>query len=259
MSSGYKAVALSGMGYGVDHPALPFSLARARSTQAVIHEPEPAGGSRLLVADFENTFEALQAVLMRSSMLAEYSTDDILATDWVFTAPTKRVATNSSPVALAPFQTTWNGSLPTGDGSACDDVRYALSDREGAPPTNAAGSLPARLCWVTNVVSVSPSVTSSSVVNSANRSHFPAPMPSEGVGRIDLTNNGSAAKQIVSKETSKVHSISASGVLSTQAGSITFQGLPVVGVALYAAKFSRSQDNYGSATSIFGASRIKFP
>lgn len=257
LSSGYQAVALSGMGYGVDNFALPFSLARATSTQAVIHESEPSGGSRMLIADFDSTFDALQAVLMRASMRAEYSTDSILATDWVVTAPTKRVATSFVPVARAPFQNVWNGSSPAGDGTACDEVRYTLSDREGRAATSAEGYLAANLCWVTNVISVSPSSTSGSVVDSANRSNFPVSMPSEGTGRIDLTNDGSATKRIVSKDTSKIYSVSANGVMSTQVGPILFQGLPLVGVSFSAAKFSRSQENYGSATPILGVSAVK--
>jgi hypothetical protein len=255
MSTSYQAIALSGMGFvRRQPPQIPFNLVSGTSTRALILESDPSGASRLIDAEFVLPADALDAVLMRSGLIAEYSTDTVQATDWVLTAPTKRRYTNNGTnTAKAPFQNVWNGARTSGDGTACDDARYALTDRESKlflAPT------PFQLCWATTVATVRASESAPSVLGSVNTVSFATPGPSEGFGRIDLTNNDSSLKRIVSNGNSKIHSIAPDGTFSTKTGSITFSGLPVVGLAFYAARFSRTQDNYGSSVNMLGEFKV---
>ncbi len=255
LSTSYSALAITGMGYSAKEDLrLPFSLERrATSKKAIIHESTTSGASRITIAEFDLSGDALQAVLMRSILVAEYSTDSVLATDWVFTAPTKRRATNFTvgQPARAPFERVWNGGAAGGDGTACDTVRYTLMDRESNLLSGASSST-AQLCWATTVVSVNALGNSNPVLSSVNVAGLSSPGPSEGFGTIDLTNGDSATKRVVSNATSKIVTIANDGTVTTTTGPITFRGLPIVGVAFSAARFNRTQDNYGSSIPILG-------
>ncbi len=262
MSSSYQAIALQGLGgyaFNIGTP-LPVSLAvNATSNRAFIHETDQSGVSRYIVAEFDGPFgpyDAVQAVLTQASITGEYATDEVFATDWILTMPTKRISTNGTSVR-PPFQNAWNGrnANATPVGTACDDMSYRLQDRE-TKATSASGAVASQLCWSSNVVGIKSS--SGNVANSTfasiNASTMTVASPGSGWGTIDLT--GAAAHRLVSNANSKIYTFALDGTMSVKTGPITFHGLPVVGIALYSAKFPRTQDNYSSSANLVGRARI---
>jgi hypothetical protein len=259
-STSYQAIALQGFGAQGQELAIPFHLGSGTSNRAFIHETDPSGVSRYIVAEFDGLlgpYNAVQAVLMQASISGEYTTDDVFATDWVLTMPTKRPSVNTVGSAYPPFQNLWNGRNPNATplGTACDDMNYRLQDRE-AKLVSSTGSVSSQLCWASNVVSVKPTTgsTANSPLASINASSMMVSSPGSGWGTIDLT--GASAHKLVSNANSRIYTFASDGSTSVKTGPITFHGLPVVGVALYAAKFSRTQDNYSSSANLIGRARI---
>jgi hypothetical protein len=263
MSTSYQAIALNGLGRTVLDPggANIRSLAGdATSNKAFIHETDPSGVSRYIVAEFDGLlgpYDAVQAVLMQASISGEYTTDEVFATDWVLTMPTKRQAVNRPSPVRPPFQNIWNGTNENATplGTACDDMTYRLQDRE-AKLVSTTATVSSQLCWASNVVSVKPSTgnATSSPLASINASSMMVSSPGSGWGTIDLT--GAAVHKLVSNANSRIYTFALDGSTSVKTGPITFHGLPVVGVALYSAKFSRTQDNYSSSANLIGRARI---
>jgi hypothetical protein len=260
-STGYQAIALQGLGRSRDTfgTAVPVRIgADVTSKRAVIHETDASGVSRYIVAEFDFGMDAVQAVLMQASISGEYGIDDVFATDWVLTMPTKDVSVNGGvPTARPPFQNIWNGgsanAIPLG--TSCDDMNYRLQDRE-AKLVSTAESVRSQLCWASNVVGVKPATGSatSSPIASINASSMTVSSPGSGWGTIDLT--GAPAHRLVSNANSKIYTFALDGSTSVKTGPITFHGLPVVGVALYSARFPRTQDNYSSSANLIGRARI---
>lgn len=107
-------------------------------------------GSTVLTQTWEETYEAVNAVITHNKIMNEYVTDASIGarTEWVVTMPTKRLHTDGKAVPLAPFTRGW---YKTGSGAtlkwnfACEDLSFDYYDREEAPyptTTPAPGAKP---------------------------------------------------------------------------------------------------------------------
>lgn len=246
MSWNYQPVALTGMNLFSTPNAALYGLGSEGHRTATIQEGLADGSSRIIVADFTNPLDSISAVLMRSSLFAEYSSDELFATDWIVSFPTKRPHVQFAP-ARPPFQSVWNNV----NGTACDDASYSLKEREAKP---VADNVTTQLCWSTNAISVKSTVAGNnpSLLRSTNQSTLSALGAITGTGSIDLTVGAPPLRTLVSLPTSKIHTIAVDGSVTTRTGRITFRGLPAIGLAFYGARFTSANDNYGSSVNLLG-------
>jgi hypothetical protein len=194
--------------------------------------------------------QAVGATIMHSNIMNEYAytADNIFATDWVVTMPTKWAHVNGASAPIAPFQRKF-----TKDG-ACDDVSLVSYDREEGFSTSREGFSPRpptgtnALCWEANVISFGGlnSAGASKVYGSINSLGFSGfqnagvavpsinALPQGEGGWLDMTfvttgvtNNHT----IVGGATTQV-TTSSSGAVTSNVSNITFRGLPTVGFAI---------------------------
>lgn len=199
------------------------------------------------VTDWGSSILAVGATIMHSNIMNEYAytADNIFATDWVVTMPTKRPHVNGSGAPIAPFQRKF------GKDGACDDVNLVSYDREEGRSTSRIGFSPRppsgtdSLCWEANVVSFGGlSSGASKVYGSTNALGFSgyqnagipvasinaAPQGEGGWLDLSFVTTGTL-HSMVGGLTQRVTISSGSAFVDTVA-SVTFRGLPTVGFAI---------------------------
>jgi hypothetical protein len=261
----------SGTNTGVDAVAFNDFWADDYSPQIYTPSSESPNlneGSNLsVVVDNNNTYvtewdlpiKAFGATIMHSNIMNEYAytADNVFATDWVVTMPTKRQHVNGSLAPVAPFQRKF-----TKDG-ACDDVSLVSYDREEGFSTSREGFSPRpptgtnALCWEANVISFGGLTAGASKVygstnalgfNGYQNSGFPVPgldaKPQGEGGWLDLSfvTTGVTNNHTMVGGATQVVTISGGVAFTGQADSATFRGLPTVGFAIV-------QANAGQAAS----------
>ncbi len=193
--------------------------------------------------------QAISATIMHNNIMNEYAytADNLFATDWVVTMPTKRQFVNGSGAPIAPFQRKF------GKDGACDDVSLVSYDREEGFSTSREGFSPRpptgtnSLCWEANVISFGGlNSGASKVYGSTNALGFngyqnaglgvpsvDAKPQGEG-GWLDLSfvTSGVTNNHTMIGGTSNRVTIGAFGVVADTVASVTFRGLPTVGFAI---------------------------
>jgi hypothetical protein len=200
------------------------------------------------VTDWGVGILAVGATILHSNIMNEYAytADNIFATDWVVTMPTKRPHVNGASAPIRPFQTKF-----TKDG-ACDDVNLISYDREEGRSTSRIGLSPPppsgrdSLCWEANVISFGGLKDGASkVYGSTNALGFNgyqnagfavgsinAAPQGEG-GWLDLSFVTTGTLHAVYGGTTNRVTIGTGGsVLADTISSVTFRGLPTVGFAI---------------------------
>jgi hypothetical protein len=277
MSTGYNATALEGLGFtaGIRESGdvIP-NLGSGSNLTAVVVDSPSSGTSRITAANFTASIDAVSAVLMHSSVMGEYSYDSTLGTDWVITMPTKRAYVNPAP-ARAPFQRAWNGANRDGlgnwigNGTACVDVTIHSYDREEQSSSTPDDFSPVsdsgipQLCYESTVVSFDAATSGpSSVLASTNVSHYKGyqnPTTAGGWAEIVFGNAGSAyVPELGALATSQTTMVTATGIANPVTQAVTFGGLPAIGFAVSAAKFTTSSNNYNSSYNLAFRRAIKF-
>jgi hypothetical protein len=263
MSTGYNAVAIEGFGYedlvtasGTLFP----NLGSGFNTTAVVVDSPNAGTSRIASAQFNNSLDAVSAVIMHSQAMGEYAYGGGLSTDWVITMPTKRpyvFGTTFSSVPRAPFQRAWNGTTAV----SCVDVTLASYDREEGTGVSDDDFSPQpeagvnQLCYEANVISFGGLVNgASSVLGSVNASGYNAYQASGTPGGwAEITFVRSPAtvppSTLISNASSQTVLVT-STIGAPTVGSVTFNGLPTIGFAISAATFANATSNYNSSYSL---------
>lgn len=260
MSTGYNATALEGLGYtgGVTSSGtvLP-NLGSGTNTSAVVLDSPVSATSRITVANFATAIDAVSAVMMHSAVMGEYAYDSTLGTDWVITMPTKRQYVNGT-APVAPFQRIWNGKSTAGDGTACVDVTISSYDREEQSSTSPDEFSPTtqdnvpQLCYESTVVSFDAATSgASSVLGSTNVAHYKAYQNSATSGGWAELVFGNAISSYTPKlgalASSQTTLVTAGTIGTPSTGAVTFTGLPAIGFAVSAAKFTTSSNNYNSS------------
>lgn len=189
-----------------------------------------------------NGIDAVSAVLMRSSVINEWSTNAAFGvnTDWVITFPTKRYYADPaiSGIVQDPFAELFNAQ---NDARSCIDVGITLWSREERTKTARDGFSPAevrdgsQLCFEANVVTFNRGITGQSVLNSQYPQNIEIDdLGNNGWARIDLTASASAQR----------------GISSIVGGAIVspniFRGLPVIGFSVFNRSLAATSANYGS-------------
>ncbi|MGL4232260.1 MAG: hypothetical protein ACRCWJ_12915 [Casimicrobium sp.] len=201
------------------------------------------------VTDWGASILAVGATIMHSNIMNEYAytADNVFATDWVITMPTKRQHVNGALAPIPPFQRKF-----TKDG-ACDDVRLVSYDREEGRSQSRIGLSPPpptgtdSLCWESNVISFGGLNSGASKVygstnalgfNGYQNGGFAVPTVSaapqgEG-GWLDMsfvttgvTNNHTMVGLLTQRIT-----ITGSNAVVDTVSNVTFRGLPTVGFAI---------------------------
>ncbi len=178
----------------------------------------------------DNGIDAVSALFQSQGIANDYVIDpDIDAsTDWVITMPTKSEYTQGAPngTAIPPFSRNWNGV------NACEPVSLVSWDREEAfeppgsdgpifspaPPSTPVGP---DLTICTEVSVITYAADSAVGASSAIRYGY-SPEDNEGWAYLDFLTN------------SLVSTLPADArMLTDQAGTTTFEGLPVTGFAVF--------------------------
>ncbi len=155
MAFSYDAIALQNFWLGPGNHTEPGSL-EPNLNAAFPESRVLLDNGEMVVSEWTHGFEAISAVLTKSSIINEYAIDEGVGgkTEWVLSYPTKGYHSNSTN-AVAPFTTTWNGS------AACEALVVELWNREAylKPPlscgsaTCAATSMLPKMCQSANVIS----------------------------------------------------------------------------------------------------------
>jgi hypothetical protein len=199
------------------------------------------------VTDWGNSILAVGATIMHSNIMNEYAytADNVFATDWVVTMPTKREHVNGPGTPIAPFQRKF-----TKDG-ACDDVNLVSYDREEGRSTSRIGFSPRppsgtdSLCWEANVISFGGLTSGASkVYGSTNalgfsgyqNAGFPVPSisaaPQGEGGWLDLSFVTTGTLHSMVGGTTQRVTISGNSASVDTVANVTFRGLPTVGFAI---------------------------
>jgi hypothetical protein len=204
-------------------------------------------GNTTYVTDWGNSILAVGATIMHSNIMNEYAytADNVFATDWVVTMPTKREHVNGPAAPIAPFQRKF-----TKDG-ACDDVNLVSYDREEGRSVSRVGFSPRpptgtdSLCWEANVISFGGLASGASkVYGSTNSLGFNGyqnggnPVPTVGAapqgegGWLDMSFvTTGTLHRMVGGVTTRV-AINGNVASTTLIDNVTFRGLPTVGFAI---------------------------
>jgi hypothetical protein len=267
MSTGYDAIALQSLGIRTGATSAESASpdwTDVTNTTAMLIDGSDATNPRMIAARFDRGLDAVSALFMSSALTGDYSYDRVLATDWVVTMPTKRLYVNNG-APLGPFQNAWNGA--SGDGTAKVDTDPTSFTREGQsslavdcfgvqPPF-----IPPTANWSTGVFKFrqgdqdSANASALSARNTqtwfeytrcGNGYAIQAQSTEGGWGNLRLlpVSGESTTRRLVSRADSTV--ISSNGTQS--AGSLTFVGLPAIGIAIAAARFpAAAYENFNSS------------
>jgi hypothetical protein len=202
-------------------------------TSSVIH------GGKLLVSNWPNGVDAVNAVLSAGSVEAEYMREPSVegATDIVYTMPTKPLLVSSAS-AVPPFVFT------LANGGACEpseDWRFSREEQLIQTPQGGFPELPpyAGMCWATTVQSLN--VTSpdpTSVVGSrsglryfiASHETFPELPPFTSGVATQVFSTPSSRRPLRPMSATTITDL-LTGVQTTSSN-VTYNGLPVVGVSM---------------------------
>ena len=253
----YDPTPLAGFSVNQNHTepgSLRPSLADADPVSTVVDVNQSTGAATVINDTWPHAsygpVDAVSAALMRSAVVDEFVVNPAIhaGTDWVITMPTKRwyvdVPSMFSPNAIVshgvrPFQSVF------AKGGACETISMTFTNQEEDKKTGSIGFSPAPLgkaqsiCWEANVITFnksnvlkSPQTTSSHNVDvgsypagwmtlgfplsASAASNLPDdPVPGTGVGVL----TGTDAADVTAHQLS-------------DAGTSTYQGLPVIGFSL---------------------------
>jgi hypothetical protein len=199
------------------------------------------------VTDWGVSILAVGATIMHSNIMNEYAytNDNVFATDWVVTMPTKRQHVNGAGSPIPPFQRKF-----TKDG-ACDDVSLVSYDREEGRSTSRIGFSPRPpsgtdgLCWEANVISFGGLTSGASKVygstnalgfNGYQNGGFGVPTvgaaPQGEGGWLDLSFVTTGGLHSMVGGTTQRVTISGGAAVVDTVSNVTFRGLPTVGFAI---------------------------
>ena len=266
LSVSYNATAINGFWKtGVDAPT-------PKITSSVSKLPDLASGGngtitvtdkgKTYVSTFARSVDAVSALFMNSTISGEYAftTDGVLSNVFVVTQPTKPYYVYSANPA--PYQRLFSQST----GSACDDGNFTSLDREefiSSVPDDFGIPLPGYVrtlqwCGTANVIGFtsyggsiaaaptafdSPQLSSLAVLQNQG---LPAPLGKEG-GHLQMAATAPSARLVPTSSFVLARS-DATGELAWTPATHTYIGLPMIGFALFVAKYNAGspQQNFGN-------------
>ena len=224
-------------------------------------------GGQSYFSAFTRSIDAVSAVLMSEQLRGEYAytVDNIIATGWVITMPTKRFYTQSA--AIAPYASAWDPAT----GAACEGIGLSSFDRESTSgdvyecdPVQCGPRPKPALCFATTGLIMG----TAALFNGVNAYGF-SPIQNFGFAAITAGKEGGRTVLTPSSTSAKLSSSSgqmtkidaATGAVVVTTGAHTFYGLPMIAVAFTQSSFKTGnpQQNYASGFRLQATRRITTP